>query len=87
MIFSFFLDISNITQKLEECFEYGVNLVKDMEKGICDNQLYSNTPHDSNPGIVLLEHSLLDIGGSSILEGLFYMIPVLVDDVFFVRLI
>ena len=56
-----------------------------MEQGICDNELYNNTPDDNNPGIVLLEHSLLDVGGSTIVQGVFYMIPVLVDDILFVR--
>ena len=56
-----------------------------MEKGMCEKQLYTKTPDNSNPGIVLLEHSLLDIGGSSIVQGLFYMISVLVDDILFVR--
>ena len=77
-------NISIITQKLQECFT-SVNLVKDMEQGICENQLYNNTPDDNNPGIVLLEHSLLDVGGSPIVQGVFYMIPVLVDDILFVR--
>ena len=56
-----------------------------MEQAICENQLYNNTPDHSNPGIVQLEHYLLDIGGSSIVQGLFYMIPVLVDDILFIR--
>ena len=56
-----------------------------MEQAICESQLYSNTPDDSNPGIVQIEHSLLDTGGSSMLQGLFYMMPVLVDDILFIR--
>ena len=78
-------NISIITQKLQQCFTNGVNLVKEMEQSICENQLYSNTPDDNNPGIILLEHSLLDICGSSIAQGVFYMIPLLVDDILFVR--
>ena len=42
-------------------------------------------PNDSNPGIVLLQNSLLDIGASSMLQGLFYLIPVVVDDILFIR--
>ena len=56
-----------------------------MEKGICEKQLYTKTPDNSNPGIVNLEHSLLDIGGSYIIQGLFYMILILVEDILFVR--
>ena len=86
IIFNFVPEnISIITHKLQECFTNGVNLVKHMEQAICESHLYSNTPDDSNPGIVQLEHSLLDIGGSSMLQGLFYMMPVLVDDILFIR--
>ena len=86
IIFNFIPEnILIITHKLQECFTNGVNLVKDMEQVICESHLYSNAQDDSNPGIVQLEHSLLDIGGSSMLQGLFYMMPVLVDDILFIR--
>ena len=47
-------------------------------------QAPDDTPDDSNPGIVLLQNSLLDIGASSMLQGLLYLIPVVVDDILFI---
>ena len=49
------------------------------------DQAPDDTADDSNPGIILLQSSLLDIGASSMLQGLFYLIPVVVDDILFIR--
>ena len=70
--------MSDIAVILRSCSEYGIDLVKQMEQGILDYGLYSTeTFHHSNPGLIKMGSSLLDIGANdSVVQGLFYMVPV-----------
>ena len=70
--------MSDVVDILRSCSEYGIDLVKQMEQGILDYGLYSTeTSHHSNPGLIKMESSLLDIGANdSVVQGLFYMVLV-----------
>ena len=59
-----------------------------MEEGLLQFDLYSHeSSHNSNPGLIKMETSLLDIGtNDSVLQGLFYMVPVFYQRKLFVRL-
>ena len=52
-----------------------------------DYGLYSTeTSHHSNPGLIKMESSLLDIGANdSVVQGLFYMVPVFYQGQLFIR--
>ena len=58
-----------------------------MEQGLLDYGLYSTEPsHSSNPGFIKMESSLLDIGANdSVVQGLFYMVPVFYQEKLFIR--
>ena len=78
--------ISSIIDQLEECSEYGIGLVRDMEDAIFDAGLFSNAPDNRNPGIVLLENSLLDVGAcTTVAQGVFYMLPLFYEGKLFIR--
>ena len=60
-----FLDtISTILGILRNCSDYGINLVRDMEEGLVNSGLFSHDPSKTNPGVVMMESSLLDIGSN-----------------------
>lgn len=68
---------------LEECTEYGVDLVRDMEEQLYNLELFCPP---SASGILQLEHSLLEVGGfPSLLQGLFYILPIFHNGKLFVR--
>ena len=83
----FILDkISTILGILRNCSEYGINLVRDMEECLVDAGLFSHDTTKTNPGIVMIESTLLDIGGNpTVCEGIFYMLPLLHEGKLFVR--
>ena len=79
--------MSDVVDILTSCSEYGIDLVKQMEQGLFDYGLYSTeTSHYSNPGLIKMESSLLDIGANdSVVQGLFYMVPVFYQGKLFIR--
>ena len=88
-VYYFFLgNISELQNIIEDCSEFGVNLVRDMEEALIEKGLY---PHidleteESNAGIILLENGLLDIAATSIAQGFFYMCPLLHQGKLFIR--
>ena len=58
-----------------------------MEQRLLDYGLYSTEPsHSSNPGLIKMESSLLDTGtNDSVIQGLFYMVPVFYQGKLFIR--
>lgn len=79
------MSISTIIEQLEEC-EYGLELVRDMEDAVFEAGLFSNEPDSRNPGIVLLENTLLDVGASEgVAQGIFYMLPLFYQGKLFIR--
>ena len=88
-VYYFFLgNISELQNIIEDCSEFGVNLVRDMEEALIEKGLY---PHidleteESNAGLILLENGLLDIAATSIAQGLFYICPLLHEGKLFIR--
>ena len=57
-----------------------------MEEGLVDAGLFSHDTTKTNPGIVMIESSLLDIGcNPAVCEGIFYMLPFFHEGKLFVR--
>ena len=57
-----------------------------MEECIVDAGLFSHDTTNHNPGIVMIESSLLDLGANpSLCEGIFYMLPLFHQGKLFVR--
>ena len=58
-----------------------------MEEGLFQYELYSQEAfHNSNPGLIKMESSLLDIGANDgIAQGIFYMVPVFYQGKLFIR--
>ena len=84
MQFYFSETLSGIIDVIEECTDYGVNLVKDMEELLYEEKLFC--PGEQKAGIVQLETALLQAGGfPNMLHGLFYVLPLYQDGKLFVR--
>ena len=67
-------EITRITEKLEEHTSFGINLQLEMEEYMFDSGLTAYTEGVNEPGIIKLEHSLLDVAGCpNLLNGLFYV--------------
>ena len=79
--------MSDVIDVLRSCSEYGIDLVQQMEQGLLHYELYSTeTSHHSNPGLIKMESSLLDIGANeNVVQGLFYMVPVFYQGKLFIR--
>ena len=79
--------MSDVIDVLRSCSEYGIDLVQQMEQALLDYELYSTeTSHHSNPGLIKMESSLLDIGtNENVVQGLFYMVPVFYQGKLFIR--
>ena len=81
--------ISTTIRKLQDCSTYGLDLVHDMEQAIIASSLFCNTlpkPEKPQPGIIKLEHDLLEVGATrEIAQGVFYMLPLYHEEKLFVR--
>ena len=79
--------MSDVIDVLRACSEYGIDLVKQMEEGLLQYDLYSHeSSHNSNPGLIKMESSLLDIGANDgVAQGIFYMVPVFYQGKLFIR--
>ena len=79
--------MSDVVDILRSCSQYGIDLVKKMEQEMLHYGLYSTeTSHHSNPRLIKMESSLLDIGANdSVVQGLFYMVPVFYQGKLFIR--
>lgn len=76
--------MSSLYDKIFHCTQYGTELVYDMDKELCDLGLYSHD--DVGGGILRLEQNLLDLGANQeVAQGLFYMLPIYVDEKLFIR--
>lgn len=72
----------SIGQQLEQCYPFGVNLVRDMEEKLFELNLVGRESH----GILQLETSLLCAGAvPNLLQGLFYLLPVQHEGKLFLR--
>lgn len=68
---------------LEECHEYGIQLVRDMEDELYEKKLVDP---GQKAGIIQLESALFQAGGHpNLLQGLFYMLPLYQNGKLFVR--
>ena len=57
-----------------------------MEECLVNQGLFSHDTTKSNPGIVMIESSLLDIGSNpAVCEGIFYMLPFFYEGKLFIR--
>ena len=79
--------MSNVTDVLRACSEYGIDIVKQMEEGLLQYNLYSHeSSHNSNPGLLKMESSQLDIGtNDGVEQRLFYMVAVFYQGKLFIR--
>ena len=79
--------MSDVNNVLRACSEYGIHLVKQMEEGLLQYDLYSHEfSHNSNPGLIKMEPSLLDSGtNDGVAQGLFYIVPVFYQGKLFIR--
>ena len=70
--------VSGVIDVLRACSEYGIDLVKQMEEELLQDDLYSlESSHNSNPGLIKMESSLPDNGSNDgVAQGIFYMAPV-----------
>ena len=57
------------------------------KKGLFQYDLYSHeSSYNSNPGLIKMESSLLDIGANDdVAQGIFYMVPVFYQGKLFIR--
>ena len=79
-------EISRIAEKIQECTEYGINLQLEMEEYIFEAGLATSENGVNEPGIIKLEHSLLDTAGCpNLLNGLFYMLPLYTNGHLYIR--
>ena len=79
--------MSDVIDVLRAYSEYGIHLVEQMEEGLLEYDLYSHeSSHNSKPGLIKIESSLLDIGvNDSVAQGLFYMVPMFYQGKLFIR--
>ena len=57
-----------------------------MEECLLEAGLFSHDTTKSNPGIVMIESCLLNIGGNpDVCEGIFYRLPIFLEGKLFVR--
>ena len=81
-------EITRITEKLEQCTSFGINLQLEMEEYMFDSGLTAYTEGVNEPGIIKLEHSLLEVAGCpNLLNGLFYMLPLYTNGHLYIRYI
>ena len=60
--------------------------MRDMEECLVNSGLFSHDPSKTNPGVVMMESSLLDIGSNpEVSQGIFYMLPFEHERKLFVR--
>ena len=89
LFFLFFADeIMSIVSKLRRCIPEGIPLARTMDQFLARDKLFSWPEEDGqgNPGLIKLECSLLEMGANKyICQGVFYMIPIQVDDVVILR--
>ena len=80
-------ETSIISKKnLQQCEEFGIQLVITMQKQLFLMNLYPQTSQNNPGNIFMLEHSLFDIGYNlNVVKGVFYMLPLLYQGKLFVR--
>ena len=75
--------------KIQECAQYGIEMVRNMEEAIIGNDLFCKNPEDPKykfKGIIMLEQDLLELGATtSVAQGIFYMLPLKYQGRVFVR--
>ena len=77
---------SIISDKLQQCQEFGIQLVRTMEKQLFHMNLYPQTSQNNRGNIFMLEHSLFDLECNlNVVKGVFYMFPIFYEGKLFVR--
>ena len=85
MYMYFLVSITQLTETLGECSEYGLILVDQMEKAMYNTNIYPNS-NTSGCSAVMLEHSLFEIGASpDVVKGVFYLLPIFYEGKLFLR--
>ena len=79
-------ETSIISDKLQQCQEFGIQLVITMKKQLFHMNLYPQTSQNNQGNIFMLEHSLSDLGCNlNVVKGVFYMLPLSYEGKLFVR--
>ena len=80
-------DVSNILQHLDDCMEYGLPLVLDMETGLAD--YFGVDGGEANyPTILPLEYKCFEAASiPNLLQGMLYICPLFYKNSLFVRYI
>ena len=70
------VSITQLTEILGGCSEYGLILVDQMEKAMYNSNIYPNS-NTSGCSAVMLEHSLFEVGASpDVVKRVFYLLPI-----------
>ena len=79
------VSITQLTEILGECSEYGLILVDQMEKAMYNSNTYPNS-NTSGCSAVMLEHSLFEVGASpDVVKGVFHVLPIFHQGKLFLR--
>lgn len=82
----FTANLSTIKDKLEECREFGIDLVIEMEEYLSEMNLSGTGTNKA--GIALLEQNIMDVGSwDKVAQGVFYLLPIFYHNKLFVRYI
>ena len=79
------VSITQLTEILGECSEYGLKLIDQMEKAMYNCNIYPNS-NTSGCSAVMPEHSLFEVGASpDVVKGVFYLLPIFHQGKLFLR--